>query len=691
MFKASKLLMIAGCVSAALGSGVAFAEEPAQQLKNTNDTAAQIQRIPIEPICPMYEDCTDPIDPPGVAPSTPKRLIVSRKQGSSVVNVKWIPGYAGSGTSFRYELRQQVKSQSSSLVYSGSSTTRSQTAPTNQAVRYQVRACNSAGCSGYATSDYYLINGQYNSGGAYTRPLEDASKAIIAYKTADTTYQTQTETDTALSVLGNGFDAIKGEVYGNACWTLSGQDKLSSVQNINDQKYSFRQVDSYESLATSLDVKRSGGGSLSYGGFSVGGSGSRALYSETSKVTESSVIVASFVDQRKRFQAKQAVDLNMSSTYSNMLRTGQKLEFRKACGDKFIDTVTTGRKMTFTIRVESESSSYSEIKSKTLQLKASLDAYSADGNFDSSEKSTLDQEFKGYTFEILGTQTGGSNSDNLLKLNSITEFMTMLSNFANSASDDLVAIASTERDYPIPSGMTGTHFSVFTNYPIYRDILASWGRLDKQVERRCWMLNANKVNPNTVIRTEQAMGNKYYLGSVSEGQLCDATKDMIDRFTNYCANQGEWSNCFIPTASACIDSINQGQCMQRPQLISYKGAALVEKRLDLARGGCAIGPCRESKTIEQCFASPTIIPDYARNNVYSTSYQPTPVDGLVVTVDRAWQVNYVRNSVNKLSNGLYCLRSSAEVYGKGGWGSGGRYESNNQMFGFEIRTLGYAL
>ena len=650
------------------------------------------QLIPIDPICQLnVDECGDPYEPPQIAPSTPKKITVSRQQGSGTVTVKWKPGSAGSGTNFRYELVRQVKNQSGSLVYSGTTASRTLNAGTNQAVRFQIRACNSAGCSSYKSSDYFLINGQYNNGGATTAPLEQMSQtATLALKSAGGEYRIMGESDTAAAVLGNGFDALKGEVYGNSCWNTTGLNKIDSVQNVNEQKYSFRQVDSYESLATSLDIKRSGGGSLSFGGLSIGGSGSKALYSETSKVTESSVIVASFTDRRNIYQAKQAVDLALQPGYTSMLTSGQKLEFRKACGDKFIGTVTTGRKMTFTIRVEKESSSYSEIKSKTLELKASLEQYSADGNFSSAEKSTIQQAFNGYSFEIIGTQAGGSASNNLLRLNDITQFMTVLNDFANSASTDLVAISSTERDYPIPGGMSGGHFTVFTDYTPYRDILASWGRLDKQVEKRCWMLNTDSVNTDAVIRTEQAMGDRYFMGNVSEGQLCDATKDMIDRFTNYCANQGEWGKCHIATSSACIDSINQGQCMERPELITYKGAALAEKRLDVSRGGCFIGPCKESKTIEQCFATNNVIPDFARNKVFSTSYQPTPLSGLVVTVDRAWQVNYVRNSISNTS-GRYCLKSSAEVYGKGGWGSGGRYESNNQMFGFDIRVLGYAL
>ncbi|MDP5136416.1 hypothetical protein ORJ04_10715 [Rheinheimera baltica] len=705
MMKQNKILLMLGCIglplstyadiSVPVDSTSPFYEDSAQ----FNDVASTSEAgwgWSSAAFCDPYDTgCDTTIAPPAdTPPATPKRITVSRVAGSPTIKLNWAAASPGIGSNFRYEVYQQLKNGGNSRIYYGTSRAINYNAGSNTTAKYQVKACNSAGCSALSESSYFAINTSYNNGGANTMPLESFGlNAAISLSKSSTAanVHTLTETDTALSVLGNGFDAIKGEVFGNTCWSALGADKLSSVQNVNEQKYSFRQVDSYESLATSLDLKRSGGGSLSFGGFSIGGSGSSSLYSETSKVTESSVIVASFVDQRKKFQAKQAYELGMASNYTNLLTAGQKLEFRKACGDKFIDTVTTGRKMLFTIRVESVSSSYSEIKNKTLELKASLDQYSADGNFSSSEKSTLEQEFRGYTFEIIGTQTGGSAPSNLLRLNSITELMTVLNNFADSANDDLVAIASTERDYPIPSSMSGSHFSVFTNYPVYRDILTAWGRLDSQVEQRCWMLNSDKVGFDVVGRIAEAMGMTFFQGNVSQENLCSATKDMIDRGINYCANQGEWSNCKLPTASACIDSINQGQCMERPELLSFKQFALAEARLDLARGGCAIGPCKKSASIQQCFATSNTVPDYSRNKVISSSYVPTSIPGLVVTVDRAWQVNYVRNSISNAS-GKYCLGSSAEVYGKGGWGSGGRYEANNQMFGFKlIENIGYSL
>ncbi|TDF37346.1 fibronectin type III domain-containing protein [Alteromonadaceae bacterium M269] len=708
MLKLNRIMLIGGLYLTASSAYAAIA--PELDTQNYYEDSAQIAEVTAgsengwgwQPaniqarfLCESTGDCdtqTETFDPPSdVAPSVPKSIAVIRKGDSSSVSVQWRGGSRGIGTGFRYELYQQHKGQGRSRVYSGSAVSRVHNPGSNKTVSYSVRACNSGGCSPYATSAYYMVKPTYNTGGAVTKPLENVRPPVNLRLSSGVARTQSSEQETALAALSTGFDALKGEVYGNSCWNTTGEDLISSVQNINDQKYTFKQVDTYESLATSLDVKRSGGGSISFGGFSIGGSGSSSLYSETSKVTESSVIVASFVDKRNRYQAKQAHELGMKSIYENQLINGQDKEFRKACGDKFLDTVTTGRKILFTIRVENVAETYSEIKNKTFDLKASLDRYSADGNFSSSEKSTLEEEFRGYSFEILGTQTGGSNPGNLLRLNSITEFMTVLSDFANSNSQDLVNIESTERDYPLPSALAGmNHFDVFTDYTIYRDILQTWGRLDSQVERRCWMLDLNSVEPDAVGQIEDAMGDSFFQGNVSQRDLCDSTKDMIDRFVNFCANQGEWSKCHRPNSSSCVDSVNNGMCMQRPEMITFKGFKLEERRLDVSRGGCLFGPCNKSASVKQCFSDTSTIPDYSRNAVISESYQTPPVNGMVATIDRAWNVKTARNRITK-ENNRYCLNASATVFGKGGFGSGGRYESNNQMFGFQTRSLGYAL
>lgn len=644
-------------------------------------------------MCDTSTDCGDPIAPdPDVAPSVPKSIAVLRTQGSNSVEVQWRGGSMGSGTDFHYELRQEYKipegsdtetqTAQSSSVSVGNALSAIQNPGENKIVSYAVRACNSGGCSAYATSQYYTINASYDNGGVMTKALGSVGLPTSKGGTA------QTEQETALAGLSKGYDALKGEVYGNSCWDLSGAAQIDSVQYINDQKYSFSKVDTYEALATSLDLKRSGGGSISFGGFTIGGSGSSALYSETAKVTESSVIVSTFIDKQNRFQAKQALTLGMSTPYVEYLVNEQNMEFRKFCGDKYIDTVTTGRKILFTIRVLSENSSYSEIKSKTFELKAALESYSADGNFSASEATSLDEEFRNYSFEILSTQTGGSDPGNLLRLNSITEYRDVLTSFANSTSDDLVNIESTERDYPLPSALAGQpHFDVFADYTGYRDILQTWGQLDSQLERRCWMLDLNGVDSDAVGLIEDAMG---YVGNVSQRDLCDAAKDMVDRFVNYCANQGEWNKCYLPNSSSCIDSVNNGLCMQRPELISFKGFKREQIRLDVAQSG-GLFRSQESKAVKQCFSTANTIPDYSRNAVLSASYSPTPVSGLVVTVDKAWNVENTTNNIAKDANDNFCLHAYARVYGEGGFGSGGRYESNNQMFGFQMLTVGYSL
>jgi|TARA_B110000238_G_scaffold26681_1_gene26108 hypothetical protein len=191
--------------------------------------------------CDSDTDCggvyTDP--PKDVAPSVPQSIAVQRQGGSDSVTVQWRGGSQGQGTSFRYELYKQYKgqyetqsdtetqdgTQAPQRVYYGTSLKSIQNPGSNKTVSYSVRACNSVGCSPYAASTYYAINATYDNGGAITQELEKLSSTTsgLAART------TQSEQDTALAALSKGFDALKGEVYGNACWNVSGEAQIDSV------------------------------------------------------------------------------------------------------------------------------------------------------------------------------------------------------------------------------------------------------------------------------------------------------------------------------------------------------------------------------------------------------------------------------------------------------------------------------
>ncbi|MCW8090890.1 hypothetical protein [Alteromonas sp. ASW11-130] len=653
-------------------------------------------------VCSIYDTDCDTTgggggNPTLTKPGSVEHIFVKYKKGSGSVSLSWPTTSKGTGTDFKYEVYQQPKGGSRSRIYSGTSRSKAHYAGTNKNVRYSVRACNSVGCSGYKDSPYLLINGQFNNDGIATKPLDQKKPQLISplflsKDLSDPLRTTATAQDTALSALGAGVDALSGEVYNATCWSTSGTNMLDNIEYVNEQDYLFTQVDTYTQLAETLDIKRSGGLNLSFGGFSVGGSGSSSLYSKTEKVTDTSVIVASFTDEQNKYKAKQASELQMTSDKISYLENGYTKEFRKHCGDRYVDSVTTGRKITFTIRMESTSESNSQIKTKTAELKASLEQYSADGNFDSTERSEIEKNFKGYTFDIKGYQAGADSSSNLLNLNDIGEFMSVLQNFANSSNDALVNINSTDKDYPIPTSMLGQgHFDVFEDYTVIRDKLYTWSNFDSQLSRRCWMLDPNKVGEDALADFIDGFGETYFQGTTNEMDMCQAVKNMVTKFTEYCTNQGEWSKCYQPIESNCWDNNNGSQCLARAERITYKTPTKIAQRLDVARGGCMIGPCYKSEKIDQCFTSVSTVPDFNRNKVISSSYQTGAVRGLTAIIDRAWNVKEARNSVYQNSSGQFCFSAYAKVYGQGGWGSGGRYESNNIMFGFTTRNQGYSL
>ncbi|QCZ95444.1 hypothetical protein [Salinimonas iocasae] len=625
-------------------------------------------------------------EPLPVAPRSVSEIFVKYEQGSGQVSLSWPSTTQGTGSNFRYQVYEQPQGGSLSQIYygTGRSTTFNAGSTTS---RFAVKACSSEGCSDYEYSSYLVINPSFDQDGLYTKPMNDVNIQVKSSTGLSKTSQPATAT----ALLGHGFEALKGEYLSSGCWVSSGEDVIDSVEFINEQNYSFTQVETYESLARSLNIKREVGLNLAFSGFSVGGSYNQEVFSKTEKVTESSVIVAAFTDKQNKYKAKQASVLQMQSDKESFLENGYKKSFRRACGDKYVDTVTTGRSMYFTIRVKKESESNSEIKSKTFELKASLESYGADGNYDSTERSEIEQQFKGYSFEILGTQAGADEAANLLVLNNVEDFMTALENFANSSDESMKNIETTEVNYPLPSSMLGQdHFDVFANYTTYQRNLSYWSTLDAQLQDRCWMYDESEVGQDVVLKFQQAFGSAVVDNGETEQNMCEAVKNMVSQNIDYCLNQGNWAQCYQPLDSSCIDTVNGTQCMDRPERISFKASVRVEKRLDIQKSACAIGPCYESKRIDACFTNAAAVPDYSRNDVISTSYQTTPIDGLVVEVDKAWNVDRVTNNIYQQS-GNYCFSSDARVYGQGGFTTGGRYESNNVMWGIYPTNYIYSL
>lgn len=627
-------------------------------------------------------------EPIPVEPGSVKDIFIKYQQNSDNVTLNWPSTYKGDGTNFRYEVYEEPQGGSLRRIYYGTGLSTSYSAGSDKTLRYAVKACSSAGCSDLEYSEYIIVDPVYDDGGLTSKSLQQVNTEVKASSGLHKTSQP----NTAAALLGKGFEALKGEYLSSGCWVASGTNTIDSSEYINEQSFSFSQVDTYESLARSLDLKREVGLNLSFSGFSIGGSHNQEVFSKTEKVTETSVIVAAFTDKQYKHNAKQASVLQMQNDKVSYLENGHKKPFRTACGDKYVDSVTTGRNMYFTIRMKKESETSSELKTKTLQLKASLESYGADGNYDSTERNEINSEYQSYSFEIFGTQAGADEASNLLILTDIDQFMTALANFATSSDESMKNIATTERDYPLPDSMLGQpHFDVFADYTVYRDKLAVWSHLDEQLLQRCWMYDSNNIETETVMDFQEALDTAAYNNNESEQNLCGAVKTMVTQKINYCLNQGNWAQCYQPLESGCIDSINGTQCMVRPDRITYKSPVKVEKRLDVARGGCAIGKCYESKRIEACFTNQDAVPDFSRDDVISDSYIPTPVKGLVTVVDKAWNVDRVTNSVFKNASGNYCLSSDAKIYGQGGWGSGGRYESNNVMWGFYPRSLNYSL
>ncbi|HEB26819.1 MAG TPA: hypothetical protein ENI05_03435 [Porticoccus sp.] len=84
-----------------------------------------------------------------IAPGVPASISAPSTDNNGAFTVSW---GSASGTITSYKLQQQLNSGSWGQVYSGTSRSKAISGLGNGTYKYRVKACNSAGCSGYRTA-----------------------------------------------------------------------------------------------------------------------------------------------------------------------------------------------------------------------------------------------------------------------------------------------------------------------------------------------------------------------------------------------------------------------------------------------------------------------------------------------------------------------------------------------------------
>ena len=479
----------------------------------------------------------------------------------------------------------------------------------------------------------------------------------------------------------------RGEPLSTHCWNVSNDSQiLGSTTTAISKELVYSIANTSEELATQLDLQTDIDVSAEYGGYSAEYKYTKQLFSKTRTEKDSSVIVAKLKDTRTQEVAKSEPTISLSSFALSQLSTN-KDNFRNDCGDKYIDRVTMGRYAYVTIKVTSENKSKEEIQTTTNQLK--FDLKIAEGSYNNTTATQLSTKYEDYKLDIYTTMIGSGAE--VVKLTDITELVSFLGDFENDTTSTLYPVGFSQKFYNVPSSYgSASHFSVFTDYRPYADILAAWTSLDRQVAERCYYFDRNSsvVTDEQVSQFEQAVGLVGTTNQTLVG-LCATSKRIISDNITQCASHQNWQNCVAPVNAQCQDSWTGTQCMATMnQLPLWNTEVKTSDLYARAPGGCWFDKDYD-KTVEVCLSPDTVI-DFTKK--WTTSdHTSLLVDGLGTTQYSATRVKKVTHTPIEKNGNQQCVSSYAKVWcdGKFGGGPGGWYGSNQWLHGIAPSYQGY--
>ena len=580
----------------------------------------------------------------------------------------------GLGSSVTYTLQQQKNNGSWGTIYTGYSTSRNLSNLTDGVYKYRVKGCTSSLCSPYVEYVHAQVkNNPYNRTASVSSKKGDEQQAI------------QRTNDFTVPKLGYGFDMTRGEPLSSHCWNVASDSQiLGSTTTAISKELVYSVANTSEELATQLDLQTDIDVSAEYGGYSAEYKYTKQLFSKTRTEKDSSVIVAKLKDTRTQEVAKTEPTISLSTFALDQLRNNEN-NFRNDCGDKYIDRVTMGRYAYVTIKVTSESKSKEEIETTTNQLK--LDLKIAEGSYNNTTAQQLSTKYQGYNLDIYTTMIGSGAE--VVQLTDITQLVNFLGDFETDTTSTLYPVGFSQKYYNVPSEYgSQPHFSVFTDYRAYTQLLSSWTSLDRQVAERCYYFDRNSsvITDSQVSQFEQAYG---LVGNQTLVGLCATAKRIISDNITQCATHQNWQNCVAPINSQCQDSWTGTQCMATmTQLPVWNTEVKTSDLWVRAPGGCWSDKDYEG-SVEVCL-SPDSLVDFTKKWTVS-DHTSLEVDGLGNTQYSALRVKKVTHTPTEKNGNQQCVVSYAKAWcdGKFGGGPGGWYGSNQWLHGIAPSYQGY--
>jgi hypothetical protein len=608
--------------------------------------------------CPYYDPyCEGLPPPPPPPPSAPQYMTYTPFSEDTNVTVSWrnSPSYDET----YYEL-ERYSNGTWTNIYTGTSRSTSGNITSPGEYAFRVRACNDGGCSNYLTDPSMRVSyGPARSAATFARADVDGFLRALNVR----------------PMLGLGYDKLRQELTPNNCMDMSGTS--SYIQEGRRKESKLNIAYSRDELSTMLNLTQNLGVSAKYGKFSGSYSGKKEILSTTTRVEETTVVVASLRDEFRVENFFNPGWMNLSGDAVNLLTSGQSATFRNRCGDSFIHNVTHGRRYYIAFQLNSFNHSRDEIRTQTQNLKIDIGNY-ASGSFDQTLKTQISQKYNSYQVKAHVISEGSSlGVAGIVSMDMALQFMKDFE--AEPVSNGSFPIDFTTVDYTPPAGV-----SSFPHYGPYKTTLHRWYSFDQQLARRCEMFDEN-LYPEPAIYMLQEARSVGAANSLDLRTACFRLKRAVLENIQNCEDTTKWSQCIQPDSSSCFLPGSGDNCLGYANNVPYWMTTSASISFDMDLDGGMFGATSSHRQTKCMTGGSQVIRDARIKGVDCGPNCPSPQEGVAIKTTE-WHRATGWNSYN-VSN--KCLTAEVTIKRPGGWTSGAHANQTQTVNGLVPQSLSY--
>jgi hypothetical protein len=658
--RALTLLATAACAAAAACGGIDPQDSPLAQSKQN------ICPVGIQPGTDgiggdLIIPC-DPYPPPPPPPGIPDSLTYTPFSESSILRVRWPAKY--NATSY---LVDQLTNGAWSRVYTGPETAIDVFAGGNGLYRFRVAACNDYGCSGFRVDDEMRLSfGPDRQTGGSGAASSGAAFSLSSGLPGANALSTDPGTHELLPILGAAYDQIRQELTANRCLDMTNAQIDKQQARMKD--YLFTHARTRDELITSLELTQNLGISAKYGKFSGTFSGKKSLVSNSDRVDETSIIVASLKDQLRVETLINHSLQPIDPTFVAMLGSGDTSRFRNICGDSYVYSIAYGRQVYLTFQLRSFKYNTETIRTQTAALKIDLASW-ASANFDSTRKTTIQTKYEQYEVQVRAISYGSA-----AVVSSVVDFATglqYLQNFEAEAPGNEYPFSQHVADYNPPAG------APYPNYRPIQQTLQRWYSFDQQLAARCEVFDDNLYPQDSVpFETNAApLANNLQLRSA-----CFRMKRAVQENIQNCEDTAKWGQCIQPDSPSCGVPNEVDTCVNYANRLPKWSAAPSSLRL-YAYLDTGLSSASSTARADTCFSAPTML-DLRIADIDCAGQGGCPALRKGVTV---WT-----NTLHRASNGwnswtpsTRCLHAEVTISRPGWWGSSAKADQTQTANGLQ--------